>query len=403
MGNKNSSLFLCHLLQRGYKPEYYSLLNEDMFTEERDKKVFRALKEGYRFSIDDMAGLRKVADIKISELVALVGLSEKTQGWITEQDVREFATEYREKKVQESLKAGDVKGAYKYMQEISVPSTNIIEDYRRTISERRSKADEGLLGIPSTIKPLDAVTSGFQKSKVWVVGGYNAYGKTFFLTNMANRIMDMNRRVCVLTLEMTKEDILDRIIAERSGIGVYELAKTKNKGVVEDQIVKIERHIEKGNLSILDSVYDISDIISRIRIENANRQIDVLFLDFIQLVQDRESKGSYETISRVASKLQEMTKELGICSVILSQISNEAQRESASGVYGFKGAGEIGQIADVAIRIKRYKDESTGLFSERYDLDLIKNRSGETGLITCKIVFPSGNISESNFSMNSNE
>jgi replicative DNA helicase len=381
---------------RGYKPEYYTLLTEDMFTMKRDKKVFRALKNGYQFSMDNMGDLRKVAGITVSELVSLVSLADKSEDWITEGDVIEFAREYREKEAKKCIKAGDVEGAYKFMQEIKAPNINIIEDYKRTLIERRSRADEGLLGLPTGISSLDAVTSGLQKSKIWIVGGYNAYGKTFFLTNLANRIIDLDRRACIVTLEMTKEDILDRMIAERLSLGVYELAKTVNKEKVEEQVDVISEHIKKNNLCVLDSNYEIGNILERLRIENANRQIDVVLIDFIQLIQDSEVKSNYESLSRIASKLQETAKELGVCMVILSQISNEAQRGSAGSIYGFKGAGEIGQIADVAVRIKRYKDEITGLFTKDYDLDLIKNRSGEIGLVKCNITFPGGKITQSN-------
>lgn len=394
-----STVFLCDLLNRGFKPEYYTLLEEEMFELGRDRKIFRALKEGYHFSVDNFVELRKISGVTLSELVELEIVRGNTKNWVMEKDVEEFAQDYREREFRRLVEEGKHKEAVKVLVKKGKPHLGVVEDYKRSLQEKRTRADSGLLGLPTGIPALDRITSGLQPSKVWIVGGYNAYGKTYFMTNIANRLADMGKRVCIVTLEMTKEDIIDRLIAEKLSLSVYELAATKNSKAVEGQVKSIESHIEKGNLVMLDSLYELEDVISKLKIENANRKIDVMFLDFVQLVRDRQSKSSYESLSRVSARFQELAKELGMCTVLLSQISNEAQKESNSGVYGFKGAGEIGQVADVAIRIKRYKDEITGEFTNRYDLDLVKNRSGRTGVVACTITFPGGSISQDyNFS-----
>ena len=79
--------------------------------------------------------------------------------------------------------------------------------------------------------------------------------------------------------------------------------------------------------------------------------------------------------------------------MLLSQISNEAQKEGTNSIYGFKGAGEIGQIADVAISIVRKKNDD-GEMTDDYILDVVKNRTGRSGIVECKISFPSGKITE---------
>ena len=403
MEPSNSTLFLCHLLSRGYKPEYYSLLEEEMFEPGRDRKVFKALKDGYQFSSDDLSGLREVTGITRTELVDLEITRGQVKGWVVESDVLEFAKDYRKQKIRELVSEGKVEEALELIHRKDAPQTSVIEDYKKSLQEKRSRADSGLLGLPTGMPSLDAVTSGLQPNKVWIVGGYNAYGKTYFMTNIVNRLVDMGRRICVVTLEMTKEDILDRMIAEKLGLSVYSLAKTINRGVVEKQVEVMKEKIENGNLIIIDSLYNLEDMVSRLKIENSNRKIDVMFLDFLQLVRDSKAKSNYESLSKVSARLQELTKELGMCSVLLSQISNEAQKSGSSGVYGFKGAGEIGQIADVAIRIRRYKDEATGEFTSKYDLDLVKKRSGETGLISCNIEFPGGSIIQNNMLDNSDD
>ena len=93
-----------------------------------------------------------------------------------------------------------------------------------------------MLGIPTGITKIDEATSGFRPGKIWVIGGYNAYGKTYFMTNMINRVLSLGKKASVITLEMSKEDIIDRLLSERLGIGVYELAKTVNKEAVDEEL-----------------------------------------------------------------------------------------------------------------------------------------------------------------------
>lgn len=386
-------MFLVDLLNRGYKEEFYTPLKEEMFENEVDRKVVRALKQGYKFSMSNLIGLRKVAGLTYSEMADLLTDASSSKTWLTESDVLEFVRDFQEKQAKKYYEKGDIREAIRVLQENTFAQTNVIEDYIKHLKECREKADIGYLGLPTGIYRLDEATSGMRPGKIWVIGGYNAYGKTYFMTNMINKVLDLGRRACVLTLEMSKEDIIDRLIAEKLELGIYELAKTVNQEAVSKEVERIEEFIEKGDLTIIDSLYELEEIKTKLRVENSNKKIDVLFIDFVQLITDKNSKSSYEALKNITTTLQAITKELGCCTMLLSQINNEAQREGTGPVYGFKGAGEIGQIADVAIRIVRKKDD-LGEMTDDYILDVVKNRTGRGGIVECKIKFPGGHISE---------
>ena len=390
----NSREFICALLSRGYNRKFYSLLEEEMFNDEVSVKILRALKSGFHFSSNHLEDFRDIAKIKLADLTDIVEDVNKYDGWLTESDVLDFVREYRTRKSKEYYSKGDMEKAMEYIQPVEcMAEASIIDNYKAHLEEVRDGADKDLIGITTGLKSLDTVSGGLIPSKVWIVAGYNAYGKTYFMTNIINNILDLEKRVCVITLEMTTNDILDRLIGQRLGFGVFSLAKTENKDSVEKMTDLLRSHIEEKNLCIVDSYTDIDQIISKIKIENFNRHIDVLCLDFIQLVGAKSVKSIYEKMSYVSQELQKLTKEIGCCSVFLSQVNNASQSGASGDVYGFKGAGEIGQIADIAIKIKREKD-GTGGFTPQYILDLVKNRSGKTGEIVCRIDFPSGAISE---------
>ena len=381
------------LLARGYKPDFYSLLEEEMFTSICDVKVIRALKQGYEFKRDNWGDLRKVAGLSASETVSLVQDMSKFSSWIQEKDVVDFVLEYRKAKALESVKAGNVKLALEYSNNTLVNKESVYDDWKKSMENIRAGSDSGILGLHTGIGLLDKYTSGFQSSKIWVVGAYNGFGKTFFMTNMVNKVLDAGEKAVVFTLEMKKEDILNRLIGERLDIGVYELAKTSNKEIIEPEMLRIKKHLEDGSLRIYDSMYDVSDIISQARVESSNGHIGVMFIDFIQLVKDKGSSSRYEVVSNVSIKIQEAAKELNCCTMLLTQVSNASQAGMAGDVYGFKGAGEIGQVADVAIKIQREKTD-VGDFTDTFILDIVKNRTGRSGEIMCNITFPGGKITE---------
>jgi len=385
---------MCALLSRGYKKEFYTMLEEDMFDDMVSVKILRALKSGFKFSQHRLDKFREITDIKLADLTGILDDVNKFDGWLLREDVLDFIGAYRKKVAKDYLEKGNLEKAIEYSKPVEFFVRNtVMEDYRNHLLEVREGADKGLVGLTTGLKSLDVVSGGLIPSKTWIVGGYNAYGKTFFMTNIVNNIIDLDKRVCVVTLEMTKEDILDRLIGQRLGLGVFTLAKTENKEKVEEMIKHFDSNLDDMNLHIIDHTNDIDDIVTAIRVANSNRHIDVLCLDFIQLVSARGKGNIYEKISYVSQELQKLTKEIGCSSVLLSQVNNASQSGHAGDVYGFKGAGEIGQIADVAIKLQRFKDDH-GEFTSAYILDVVKNRSGRTGEITCKISFPSGEITE---------
>ena len=391
---KKDRLFLVSLIKSGYKEKFYGPLTEEMFEEPVDKKIFRAIKDGYKFNPDDLDGFRKVAGIGFTDTAQLsIDIGNSGTDWVWEEDVLNFVKEFKEARAKEYYEAGNIEKALECLKGSSSVQVDVIGDYQKYLTEIRELSDLGLLGIPTGITKIDEVTSGFRPGKIWVVGGYNAYGKTYFMTNMVNKVLSLGKKACVITLEMAKEDIISRLLSERLGIGIYELAKTVNKEVVEDELKKLEAYIDSGKLIIIDSIYDIDAIKTKLRVINANGTIDVLFIDFVQLIGDSGSKSTYESMRSVSVAIQALTKELNCCTMLLSQISNEAQKDGSGATFGFKGAGEIGQIADVAIRIIREENEM-GEMTDDYILDVVKNRSGRSGKVFCKIAFPSGKIRE---------
>lgn len=145
MRDKGRAL-IAGLLNRGYKPEFYSMLSEDMFENSIDKKVIKVLKEGYKYSPDKIAEFRQVTGLSYSEVVDFLVEVDNIKSWVTEQDILEFIEEYKTKKIRELVNKGEINKAFEYFKETVSKQTNVIEDYKEHLKESRQGADNGLLG-----------------------------------------------------------------------------------------------------------------------------------------------------------------------------------------------------------------------------------------------------------------
>lgn len=380
------------LIERKEKRKYLYLLEDYMF-KGVNAKIIKALKEGVDFELGSVE-LFRMEGLTASEVSQIYIDCTEYYGWLNEQDYIDYGLKIREQKAIGLAKVGQWRKAVKYLK-VEPQQADDWDFYYRYLEETRknsAKIDfEGYQGYPTGIKKLDDNTSGLIPKKIWVIGGYNAYGKTYLMTNIANKLICSSCNVCVLSLEMSREDIINRLIAERIERGVFELAKRENEEYVKREYEAIKESLQDRSLILVDNIRELSEITAFLRRENRRKKLDVVFLDFIQLVGDKDSQGSYEKTRNVCITLQALAQELGVCMVLLSQVSNESVSNS-SDLYGFKGAGEIGQIADVAIRIERTKEN--GELTPYYGIVVVKNRSGRGGEIECRIDFPSGHITQ---------
>ena len=122
-----------------------------------------------------------------------------------------------------------------------------------------------------------------------------------------------------------------------------------------------------------------------IRKDVFKRKIKMVVIDYIQNIIGNSKE--YDLITKVVTELQSLARELGITIIMVSQISNEAEKGQSAGA-GFKGSGAIEAVSDLAIRLKRYKDkENLNDSCVPVDIIIAKNRHGFTGLISDYVMY----------------
>lgn len=188
---------------------------------------------------------------------------------------------------------------------------------------------------------------------------------------------------------------MGRMLAIRSGIAVKKIRDNVTIGFDESKaLAEAEKYISRSGLMLYDTIGSISGIKTECRKLKHRSGLDVVLVDYIQSI--KGSKGEEVADAReIAIELQALAKELSICVVAFSQVSNQYAKddiaESGKGdFYSFKGHGAIRDNADIAIMMRRNRRSQSPLL----DIQVAKNRHGELAELTCWIDLPTGKIWE---------
>ena len=218
-------------------------------------------------------------------------------------------------------------------------TTSRIESVKEVALERLNEYDQmvknkgKLIGITSGFSPLDEMTGGFRNGQLIVIGAPTKGGKTAMALNMAMRTADIGKNpVGIISLEMSKGELMDRLIASRSGADLSLLTKA---GDVDKQLMEKIRHgvdqIARLPIWIRDeSSLNCLQLRAAVRRMVAVHKVKLVVVDYIQLLEPTNMKDSRERqVAEASRTLKTLAKELGIVIIALTQLNSDgASRES---------------------------------------------------------------------------
>jgi replicative DNA helicase len=242
------------------------------------------------------------------------------------------------------------------------------------MAARAYQRDGKLSGLATGLKDLDSKMGGLQPSDLIIIAGRPGMGKTALATNIAYNIARAHRGetradghiqtidggiVGFFSLEMSAEQLATRIIAERTGIASSTI---RRGGITEADFetikdVSIElQHLpfyvdETGGLTV-------AQLAARARRLKRQRGLDVLFVDYIQLLQGssrRAQEGRVQEVTEITTNLKALAKELNVPIVALSQLSRqvESRDDKRPQLSDLRESGSIEQDADVVLFVFR--------------------------------------------------
>jgi len=254
--------------------------------------------------------------------------------------------------------------------------------------DRLHKDKDSIRGVPTGFKDLDHILSGLQPSDLIILAARPSMGKSTLALNMAAQAAAKeNISSGVFSLEMSREQIVDRLICSEAGVDSWKL-RTGN--LSDEDFVKIGQAM--GSLSELpiyleDSpVANIMGIRAKARRLQAEHNIQLLIIDYIQLIEaSRTREGNrVQEMSEISRALKALARELDIPILALSQLSRAVEQRDPQipRLSDLRESGSIEQDADVVMFIYRedyYDKESEN--KNITDVIISKHRNGPTGQV----------------------
>ncbi|HEY5268072.1 MAG TPA: replicative DNA helicase [Candidatus Saccharimonadales bacterium] len=249
--------------------------------------------------------------------------------------------------------------------------------------------DKGKLrGLATGYKDFDSVTAGLQKSDLIVLAARPSMGKTALALNFAHNIaLDTDNSVLIFSLEMSKEQLVDRMLAMSSGVDAWAL-RTGN--LTDKDFEKIGQAM--GVLSEADIFIDdtpgisVSELRTKARRQDHIKKVGLIIVDYLQLMSGGSRFGSndgnrVQEISEISRGLKGVARELNVPVLALSQLSRSVESRSPQipQLSDLRESGSIEQDADVVAFI--YREDFYNQESQRKniaDILIKKHRNGPT-------------------------
>jgi len=249
-----------------------------------------------------------------------------------------------------------------------------------------------IVGVPTGFTDLDHLTGGLQKSDLIILAARPAIGKTSLALTMAhNTAIKHQRSVAIFSLEMSKEQLVQRLLSMDAAIDQQRL----RTGWIEDdeweRIVYAMGTLSEANIWIDDTAgISTVEMRSKARRLHAERNIDLIIVDYLQLMQSMSGSGKrnenrVQEISEISRNLKSLARELNVPVLALAQLSRavESRQSKVPQLSDLRESGSIEQDSDIVMFI--YRDDVYNPETERKniaDIIVAKHRNGPVGTIS---------------------
>ena len=266
------------------------------------------------------------------------------------------------------------------------PVSEVIDNTLTTL-EILSQKKEGLTGVTSGFIDLDRMTSGWQKSDFIILAARPAMGKTAFALNMAqNAAMATKEPVAIFSLEMSKEQLVNRMISSMAEIAQQTLRNGRIYGEDWVRLVNAIAPLAEAPVFIDDTpAISVREVRAKARRLKAEHGLAMIIIDYLQLM---GSTGRIESrqqeVSQISRSLKALARELDVPIIALSQLSRSVEQgtEKKPSLSHLRESGSLEQDADIVMFI--YRDEYYNEDSDKKgqaEIIIAKHRNGATGSV----------------------
>lgn len=384
---------------------YINKLTEGYFSLDNSRKIFNVIKQLYKENKEiSVITINNKLAVNTDKTQVLKKLFEITDNIITTADIKiaieKLKDNYNRKQIHKLiLKVNkDIRDADKTVNEIKKEimqdinnikndAENIAENMQDVfikvlgdIEEKKQKGDD--YSFYTGFFDLDKYTDGLHNSELTCIGARPGVGKTAFALNIAINIAQKGKKVYFCSLEMSAEQIMQRIIGYYTGINTQFLRTGRLKNEEMERIAEQTNNILSLNLKIDTKIRYVEDLENVISALKEKEEIDILIVDYLTLLKSKEKFAIRELeVAEISRKLKLLALDLKIPVIILVQLNRDAENKVPT-MANIRESGSIEQNCDNII------------FLHNEDLDkqpniitviLEKQRQGTTGSL--KLMF----------------
>lgn len=251
--------------------------------------------------------------------------------------------------------------------------------------------DKGKIrGVPTGFKDLDNILAGLQKSDLFILAARPSMGKTALALNLAHNVaIKAGVPALIFSLEMSKEQLVDRLLAMESGVDAWALRTGNLNDADFEKIGHAMGSLSEAQIYIDDTPgITVSDLRTKARREAHQRPLGLIIVDYLQLMSGGGRYGGegnrVQEISEISRGLKGIARELNVPLLALSQLSRSVESRSPQipQLADLRESGSIEQDADVVAFL--YREEYYRPDTDRKnitDVFIKKHRNGPTGAV----------------------
>ncbi len=246
-----------------------------------------------------------------------------------------------------------------------------------------------VVGVATGFSDFDQMTGGLQRSDLIIVAARPSMGKTSLALGMAyGAAVAHKKTVGIFSLEMSAEQLVQRVLSMETGVDSHRLRLGQIDDNEWDRISRAFGRLSEAPIFVDDSAAgSIMDVRSKARRLQAEQGLDMIIIDYLQLMSGRRTENRVQEISEISRGLKGLARELNVPVVALSQLSRavETRADHRPMLSDLRESGSIEQDADIVVFI--YREDKYDEDSEKKgiaEIVVAKHRNGPVGSINLR-------------------
>jgi replicative DNA helicase len=272
-----------------------------------------------------------------------------------------------------------------------LPTAELVSS-RMHVYEELEKLDGALLGVPSGYPELDQMTRGFKPGQFVIVAARPGHGKSAWMANVAAHVATTgNGGVGMFSLEMSRDELMDRMLAADATVHLSSILSGKLNGGEWERLSAAGGRIASATLQIDDRTdATIMQLRSRSRRLKARGLLDLIIVDYIQLMTPPQAENRQQEVAEISRALKLLARDLEVPVICAAQLNRnlEYRADKRPGLGDLRESGALEQDSDIVLFL--YREElyqSDGERTGATELIVGKHRNGPTGSV--QLIFES--------------